>query len=373
MRHPLRSVAVAGVAALASTVLTSTVLASPAQAMDHKTWTVWPGTGTITKALAKAHAGDTLQLRRGTFWDSVAVTIPLTIRGSDWSTVIKPPKKPSSMCDGTGSVEGICVAGQVDRYGTAHGRPVVGVRVLDLRLTGFSDSGVIGVNTSELVVRGVKADHNGGYGIARFQSTGSVFTDNWTSGNGEAGLYMGDSPDGYSVVKDNRSDHNGIGIFMRDSTHLSATDNKSWGNCIGILALNSGSGAKGDLPAGDYRITDNQVWANNKACASSGPGQPATSGMGIVLAGVHNTLVSDNEVNGNASTHPSIAHGGIVIISTAFMHGANPTSNTVRDNSAHGNRPADIFWDRSGHGNKVEDNHCAKALPADLGWCHSSH
>jgi nitrous oxidase accessory protein NosD len=272
------------------------------------------GHGTITKALTKAYPGDTLQLRRGTFRDSVAVTIPLTIRGSGWSTVIMPPKTPSSMCDQVGSVEGICVAGQVDSNGNAMGAPVVGVRVFDLRVTGFSDSGIIIVNTSQLVVRGVKADHNGGYGIARFQSTGSVFSENWWSWNGEAGLYMGDSPNGYSVVRDNQSDHNGIGIFMRDSTHLTATDNKSWGNCVGILALNSGSGATGDLPAGNYLITDNQVWANNKAC----PGKPPLSGMGIVLAGVHHTLVSDNVVNGNVSTSPSIAHGGIVILSTVF-------------------------------------------------------
>ena len=91
MRHPLRSVAVVGVA-----ILTSTGLALPAQATGHKTWTVWPGTGTITAALAKAHPGDTLKLRPGSFLDSVVVTIPLTIRGSGWSTVIKPPPNPST-------------------------------------------------------------------------------------------------------------------------------------------------------------------------------------------------------------------------------------------------------------------------------------
>jgi nitrous oxidase accessory protein NosD len=367
MRHPLRSVAVAGVAALASTV----VLALPAQATGHKTWTVWPGTGTITKALTKANPGDTLKLRPGNFLDSVAVTMPLTIRGSGWSTVIKPPLSPKSLCDGAGFAEGICVAGAVDNNGNANGPAVVGVRVSDLRVTGFSDSGVIGFNTSQLKVQRVKADHNGGYGIARFQSTGSVFSDNRTSWNGEAGLYMGDSPNGYSVVRDNKSDHNGFGIFMRDSTHLTATDNQSWGNCVGILALNSGSGALGDRPAGNYTITDNQVWANNMACPASGG--PPTSGIGIALAGVHDTLVFDNTVNGNASTSPSVAHGGIVIISTLLAGGANPTRNTVVDNSAHRNRPADIFWDGSGFGNKVVDNECSRAILGHPGWCHTDH
>jgi nitrous oxidase accessory protein NosD len=364
MRHPLRSVAVVVVA-----VLTSTGLALPAQATGHKTWTLWPGTGTITAALAKAHPGDTLKLRPGTFLDSVAVRIPLTIRGSGWSTVIKAPPKPSSLCDSPGSVEGLCVVGAVDNNGNKNGPPVVDVSISDLRTTGFSDSGVIGFNTSRLMIQRVRSDHNGGYGIARFQSTGSVFSNNWTSWNTEAGLYMGDSPNGYSVARDNRSDHNGFGIFMRDSTHLTATDNKSWGNCVGILALNSGKGAPGDLPAGNYRITDNQVWANNMSCPSSSG--PPTSGIGIALAGVHNTLVLDNKVNGNATATASVAHGGIVIISTKSTKGADPTNNTVMDNTAHGNKPSDIFWDGTGFGNKVRHNNCATAVPATLGWCHS--
>lgn len=351
----------------------STVM--PEHPMAHQTWIVWPGTGTISAAVAKAHPGDTLKLRPGTFLDSVLVTIPLTIRGSGWSTVIKPPPSPSpsNFCDTPPpTVEGLCVVGAVDpTTGNAAGPPVVGVSISDLRTTGFSDSGIIGVNTSRFTVREVRSDHNGGYGIARFQSTGSVFSDNWTSWNGEAGLYMGDSPNGYSIVRDNRTDHNGYGIFMRDSTHLTATDNKSWGNCVGILALNSGGGAPGDQPAGNYRISDNQVWANNMACPANGG--PPTSGIGIALAGVHDTLVVDNTVNGNASTSPSLAKGGIVIISTLSTGGANPTNNTVRDNRAHGNKPSDIFWDGSGFGNKVVDNECSTAIPGNLGWCRSDH
>jgi hypothetical protein len=275
------------------------------------------------------------------------------------------------MCDMPPSVEGLCVVGSVDNNGNAAGPPVVGVSISDLRTTGFSDSGIIGFNTSGLTVREVRSDHNGGYGIARFQSTGSVFRDNWASWNSEAGLYMGDSPNGFSVIADNRTDHNGNGIFMRDSTHLTATGNKSWGNCVGILALNSGSGAPGDKPAGNYRISDNQVWANNKVCPPSDG--PPTSGIGIALAGVHNTLVADNTVNRNASTAPSIAKGGIVIISTLSLGGANPTDNTVRDNSAHANKAADIFWDGTGLGNKVRHNDCATAIPGNLGWCRSGH
>jgi hypothetical protein len=105
------------------------------------------------------------------------------------------------------------------------------------------------------------------------------------------------------------------------------------------------------------------------ACPASGG--PPTSGIGIALAGVHDTLVLHNKVNANASANPSIAKGGIVILSTKSSKGADPTYNTVLDNTAHGNKPSDIFWDGTGSGNKVRHNHCATSIPATLGWCHS--
>jgi nitrous oxidase accessory protein NosD len=220
-------------------------------------------------------------------------------------------------------------------------------------------------------VEDVRADHNSGYGIAAFVSTRSVFEDNRASYNGEAGLYRGDSPNADSLIRDNSADHNGIGVFMRDSTELTATDNTVWDNCVGVLALWTGGEAPGDIPAGDYRISDNTANDNTMACP--GGEHPPLSGMGIALAGVHDTLVSDNEVHGNHPTGPTIAAGGVVIFSTKFIGGADPTNNRVRDNELSHNQPADIVWDGSGSGNKVRDNDCVTAIPANLGWCHGDH
>jgi parallel beta-helix repeat protein len=347
------------------------VTATPAQAHTHHTWRVDPGTGTISAAVAKAHPGDTIQLEEGTYYDSVYVPITLTIRGEGWrETVLRPPMTSTNPCDGPGFMEGLCV---FDGTFDNNGNPIVSavvknVQISDLRITGFSDSGVLGEATHRLRVHDVRADHNGGYGIARFQSTRSVFEDNRASYNGEAGLYMGDSPNAHSVLRDNSADHNGFGLFMRDSTYLTATGNKVWGNCVGILALNSGNGAPGDLPAGNYRIVDNTAWANDKACPSSGG--PPLSGIGIALAGVHDTLVADNEVRNNKPGGPSKFSGGIVIASTKKpTGGADPTNNTVRHNESEHNQPADIVWDGTGTGNTISHNDCNKAVPGNLGWC----
>jgi parallel beta-helix repeat protein len=372
MRHPHRPIVITGVAILATTALASPALASPAHGASHKTWHVSPGTGTISTAVAMAKAGDTIVLKAGTFFDSVFVDKTLTIRGAGWSrTTIKPPATSTNPCNQPGSIEGICALGAFDALGNPDlTKPVKNVKISDLRLTGFED-GVLGLNTKGLTVRHVRSDHNTGYGIARFASTLSNFSENWTSWNGEAGLYMGDSPNAASVIRHNKADHNGIGIFMRDSTGLTATGNTAWGNCIGILALNSGAGAPGDLPAGNYKITGNSVSANDKECAPDvEEGIPGYSGLGIALAGVHDVVVRDNKVSNNRSTNASdLPKGGIVIFSTAFLGGADPTNNRVVGNELKNNAPADIFWDGTGTGNKVKGNECRTAIPGNLGWC----
>jgi Right handed beta helix region len=363
------------VALFSASAVVFAVGVTPAQAVVHHTWDVEPGSGTISAAVAKASPGDVLQLEAGTYWDSVGIPMTLTIRGAgEWKTVIKPPKHPKALCDTPASgstpasVEGLCPFGALDSMGNPiPSKPVVGVTISDLRLTGFSDSGVIGFNTKGLHVYNVRSDHNGGYGIARFVSTDSLFENNSVSYNGEAGLYMGDSPDADSMLVNNWADHNGYGLFMRDSTGLTATGNHVWGNCVGILALNSGGGAPGDLPAGVYRITGNTVWANDSACPSAGG--PPTSGIGIALAGVHNTVVSGNWVTDNHPSGPSLISGGIVVLSTAAMGGANPTNNTVRGNYLDHNKAADIVWDGTGSGNKISDNNCDTSIPPHLCFC----
>jgi nitrous oxidase accessory protein NosD len=342
----------------------------PAQASTHHR-TIWvhPGTGTISAAVATAQPGDTIRLGNGTYFDSVFIPITLTIRGAgSGKTVIKPPQTSNNPCNSPGGVEGLCAAGAFDAQGNPDtSKPVTGVDIEDLRVTGFSDSGVFGFNTKGLHVEDVRADHNGGYGIAAFVSTKSVFERNWTSYNVEAGLYRGDSPHAKSVIRDNRADHNGIGVFLRDSTDLTAEDNTVWANCVGIFALWTGGEAAGDIPAGDFRIVDNTANNNNMACPATD--HPPLSGMGIGLAGVHDTVVAKNEVHGNHPTGPSLSSGGITIFSTAFIGGADPTNNTVRNNELSNNQPADIVWDGTGSGNTVKHNECDTTIPTNLGGC----
>jgi parallel beta-helix repeat protein len=346
------------------------VTAVPAQARSHHSVRVHPGTGTISAAVAKAKPGDKLLLDKGVFRDSVFIPITLTIRGAGWSkTIIVPPATSNNPCNQGGGMSGLCAAGAFDSTGNPDTtKPVVNVSISDLQTKGFSDIGVLGFNTKGMHVEHVKSHDNGGYGIARFVSTDTLFDDNVAFNNGEAGLYMGDSPHANSVLRGNKAYNNGFGLFLRDSTDLKAYDNKVWGNCVGIMAFNSGAPAP-DLPAARYTIVDNAVWANNKACPADPQGGPALSGIGIGLFGVQNSQVRDNDVNHNVASGPSLVSGGIVLFSTASFGGADAQHNTIRDNELARNKPADIFWDGNGAGNRVTENDCSVAIPGNLGWC----
>jgi len=351
---------------------------TPASASTHHTWVVSPGSGTISAAVNAASPGDTLQLKTGTFYDSVLVgqldslgnvqPKSLTIRGAGDETIIKPPPTSTNPCNSPGSMEGLCVAGQLDGSGNpVLSNPARDVHISDLRTTGFADAGVIGFNTMGFDVQRVRSDHNGGYGIARFASTLSLFAGNSVSYNGEAGLYVGDSPNARSVVRDNSTDHNTFGIFLRDSTVVLAENNVSWSNCVGIMALNSGHGATGAQGAGQYVIEENTVTANDQACPSAMG--PPTSGIGIALAGVVGNKVLDNKVTNNVPSGPSLASGGVVIVSGGGQGTSPPNNNLVKDNNFDGNQPADIFWDQTGTGNSIIANDCDTAIPGTLGWC----
>jgi parallel beta-helix repeat protein len=342
--------------------------AQPAQAAPHHTIIVPPGTGTISAAVAGAHAGDTIKLLAGTFFDSVFINVPLHISGAGATrTTIRPQATSHNPCNVEG-VNGLCVSGPRDKHGNPErAKPLRGVTIDGLRVTGFTGSGVFGMNTDGLTVHDVWADRNDAYGIARFVSTRSTFAHNTASYNGEAGFYVGDSPNAQSVVIDNSADHNGFGVFLRDSTQVTASGNRVWGNCIGIFALNSGEGAPGDLPAGDYRITDNAAWANDKACPAGE--HPPFSGVGIGVFGVHDSLVRNNTVIANQPSGASVGSGGIVLASTKASGGADPSNNSIYDNDLNENQPADIASDRTGHGNRISANLCSTTLPGDLGGC----
>jgi nitrous oxidase accessory protein NosD len=351
----------AGAAALLATLGVGTTAVG---AHEGRTITVEPG-HSIQAAIDSADPGDTIALEAGTYYQSLQITTnDLTLRGAeDGGTVLKPPATaPSNECTSanSGATSGVCVFGQVDINGNVLAN-VHDDTITDLTIRGFPANGVFGYGTDGLQVTDVSAFNDGGYGIARFASTNSTIRHDVAAGNHEAGLYIGDSPDADTLVTANHSYDNGFGIFVRHSHEVQVSQNEVWGNCLGMFVLDDGHPGG----AGNVQITDNSVHGNNAVCPAA-EGAPPLSGGGIVLVGATSTLVADNEVDRN-NHGGTPASGGIVLVSAAHLSGGSDVINdTIRDNTAHHNAPADIVWDGSGHGNTFTDNECSSSIPKHL-------
>jgi nitrous oxidase accessory protein NosD len=325
----------------------------PAAAHVASTIAVHPGQS-IQAAVNRAHPGDTVFIMPGRYQQSVLVAKNnLRIRGSGAAldgTVIEPADTPHGVC-ATESKSGICV------FDPRHERTIVGVRVDNLLVRNFEGDGVVGVGTRGLIVNNVMALNNARYGVTRFNSTGGQFINNSATGSGDAGIYIGDSPDAHLFIAGNAVWNNGFGILVRNAQRVSIEYNDVHDNCIGIFLW--------WLPgvAGDSDIRFNTSRHNNKFCQGADEVGFNYSGSGIALLGAHGVLVDDNSVLNNRGHTP--VSGGIVVLSAKSAGGPASTGNSIRRNSAFKNSPADII-NRSGWRNSFRGNYCSRSVPDGL-------
>jgi len=345
------------------------VLALPAAAA---TVIVQPGES-IQAAIDAASAGTIIVVQPGTYQENLLIAKDgISLRGAGaGKTILEPPTTPNPFCGvgdpnspPGGGVIGICIT---DANFATGGEPTINHTVTNVSISGltvrnFSADGIVFFGTKDISTQQVEAANNGGYGIAAFVSSDERHTGNWTHGNHEAGIYVGDSPEAMAFVMNNTSyDNVGSGIFLRDASNGHVSGNNVYGNCIGIWILNTGGGSG----ATNWMLIGNTANANNLVCADEEEGPPL-SGLGIFVAGGSNNSLIANTTNDNVPGGESLVSGGIVLFSTADFGGADESSNRVIANRAHGNEPVDLFWDQRGTGNTFLANRCATSDPAGL-------
>ncbi|MFI9272962.1 nitrous oxide reductase family maturation protein NosD [Kitasatospora sp. NPDC052896] len=317
--------------------------------------TVQPGQS-IQQAVDSAQPGDTIQLLPGTYRESVTVTRSgLTIRGAGRQTVLRPgDTAPAGSCAAGG--HGICVSGPADR-------PVSGVRIESLAVTGFKQNGIWASGTDQLAVHDVFAHDNGQYGIAAERSTRSAVTANEAADNGQAGVFLanlavgkGGAIDTHGAeIADNRFTGNRIGVVVRRARAVTVERNTATGNGGGVFLV----GDDGVPRAGDVTIRANILNENNKFF-------PATSrldvvqGVGILLTGAEDSRVTDNQVKGNRGG--SSLSGGIVFFPSYV--GAPVSRVSVQNNMVLDNGPGDLVDHDKGTGNTFQGNTCRVSMPA---------
>jgi nitrous oxidase accessory protein NosD len=327
--------------------------------VHHARRLVVPAGGSVQQAVDRAKPGDTVLLAPGTYRGSVLVTVPdVTIRGAGARSVIIPAARGSaagkSACARAG--HGICVTGKA-------GHRVEGVSIESLTVAGFPKNGISASETDRMSVSGVLVERNGEEGISQEKSTRGRLVDNRAWANGQAGIFLaniaygkgGAIDTGGAVISGNQLIQNRMGVVLRRVRDLVLEGNLIEGNCGGVFVV----GDQGRPRAGALTVRHNVVNGNNAYCSPSDH-LPAVQGSGIVLTGVENTLVTHNLVNRNIGAQPM--SGGIVLF-RSFVGGPS-TGVTVTDNTAEGNRSADLADRDKGPGDTFIGNDCQVSQPA---------
>jgi parallel beta-helix repeat protein len=293
----------------------------------------------IQKAIKAADPGDTIVVLGGVHHETVEIKKNgISLRGVD--AVLKPPAKPTSSC----GASGFCV--QADN-----------VSISGFTVRNFPDFGIVafGAKNAKFVTN--RAFNNGEYGITAFSSRGTQILSNLTSGSDEAGIYVGDSPRADATVAANETYNNVLGILVRNARHGKIAGNQVHNNCLGMLFLADAPG-----PAGVFDVSANNVVNNSRACPASEEAPPL-SGAGIALLGARGMEIKGNNIIHNVPSGPTAFSGGVVVVKG--FGGTPPTNNTVIGNTILRNKP-DIFWDKSGSGNRLRPNNCKTSTPGGL-------
>jgi hypothetical protein len=109
----------------------------------------------------------------------------------------------------------------------------------------------------------------------------------------------------------------------------------------------------------------NKVENNTKKCPAF-QDEPAFSGIGIGLFGASGMEVRANHLSGNVPSGPTAVSGGVVVgVDPLFGGTTKPRNNSIVANDFGRNKP-DIFFDKSGTGNRFRANNCDTSIPGGL-------
>ena len=201
-------------------------------------------------------------------------------------------------------------------------------------------------------------------GTVILDSTGTKIVSNDIS-RGETGISIfGPQRANNAKVVGNNISGGEAGIYVADAHGGSFAGNTIRNNCAGMFFEANGS----KEPVSGFEVKANTVENNTRSCRGGGfdKGHPNVSGIGIGLFGTTDMEVTANHLSGNVPSGPTAFSGGVVVSTDPFFGGsAKLRNNSVIGNHFGRNKP-DIFWDKSGSGNRFLDNLCDTSVPSSL-------
>jgi parallel beta-helix repeat protein len=222
------------------------------------------------------------------------------------------------------------------------------------------------------------------YGVDFDESTNTTIAGNDFIGNSFTGISVFDSP-GTKILSNDMIRSGILGTLMfgpklanakvvgnnisGKASGIYVTDTKGGGSFAGNTIRNNCAGmffeAFPSEPVGGFEVKANTVEDNTRSCRAA-QFDRNYSGIGIALLGASGMEVTANHLSGNVPSGPTPVSGGVVVSTGPFGGGTTkPMNNSVIGNHFGPNKP-DIFWDKSGSGNRFLGNLCDKSVPRRL-------
>ncbi|MEO0492876.1 MAG: hypothetical protein AAF081_05630 [Actinomycetota bacterium] len=307
---------------------------------------------TIQEAVDAAAPGDLVLIDEGTYNESVVVeTDNVVIRGVDRQTVVLDGMHSEDMANG------IIVFGN-------------GVAVENLTVQNYFSNGVFftGDYDSDFILRGyrvsyVNALNNRVYGIYAFNAEYGLIDNTYAAGHTDSGYYVGQCQPCSAVLSNNLSEYNTLAYSGTNAGgELYIVNNEFRMNRVGVTpnTLNSEELA----PQRSATFAGNWIHSNgNPETSKGGDIWELAYGVGMVLPGANNNLVTRNLIENNRN-------GGVAV---SFLPDGDTIwlaeNNTITDNVLRGNGIDVVMVDQGGQaslGNCFGGNTFDTSRPADI-------
>ena len=202
-------------------------------------------------------------------------------------------------------------------------------------------------------------------GMLILGSPGTKIVSNDIRRPGEAGIAMfgPERVSNVGKVVGNRISGGAWGILLQIAHGGTFAGNTIRNNCAGMMIESFGF----DEPVVGLEVKGNTVENNTRSCRAAKLDRNF-SGIGIALFSTKDMEVTGNHLSGNIPSGPTPVSGGVVVADNPYddsSRGPKPTNNSVIGNTFGRNKP-DIFYDKSGSGNRFVGNFCNTSVPTSL-------